>query len=234
MIPLLDLGFKTHTEHPREAHFERAMNYCRNLLCTAFCVISTTLSGQGIDYEKLLYDLTARTIQGHDSSKNEIKLVRFAAIPSEIWDNQKKSPKTGSYFTETDLESISRQIENPIIKTWDADPIRKLRYVKLISKPRGHNSLLISLPIISQDGLTIVMYYQVLDKRASAGFVTVWRKTQEGNWKVEKRDMLWITKLRVPAHNIAYTSSPVFALQLNTKLRFDALTPEIASTRWSC
>ena len=168
-------------------------NYMKAFVTIVFGLYSLLASGQERITDDLLYDLTKRTIKNFTETK--VKLFRGVTIPSIFWDINKKEPRTGNYFSEGDLESISNQVNNPIIKSWDVEIIKKTGNIRFINKLRGNNCLLISLPIVSEDKETIVICYQTMDKHAGAGFVTVWKKNLDNEWIKEKDDMIWITSV---------------------------------------
>lgn len=155
------------------------------------------VNGQTDARDSLLLDLTSRMIDSFDMLNGErIKIMKSVTIPTEVWDEQSKKPRTGSYFSPDDLESISQQVQNPAIETWNVSLIRKKKKVNFVTRVGRRECLLISLPIVSKDGRTVVIYYRSMSKRSGAGFVTVWRKTNQGAWTKDKDAMLWITDLK--------------------------------------
>jgi hypothetical protein len=159
-----------------------------------FVLFSLLSSGQERITDDLIYDLAKRTIRDFTETGKKVKIFRSVTTPTIFWDLESKKPKTGNYLSEGDLESISKQVNNPIIKTWDVEIFRKIKNVRLINKLKGNNCLLISLPIVSEDKATIVICYQTMDKHAGAGFVTVWKRKLNNEWTKEKEDMIWITR----------------------------------------
>jgi hypothetical protein len=134
--------------------------------------------------------LTARTIK--DFANTKLKIYKHVTTPTAFWDTENNKPKTGNYLSETDLEFVSNQINNPIIKTWDIDLLREMKNVRLVDKIKGNNCLVICLPIMSADQQTIIISYQTWDKNAGAGFLTIWKKVNN-EWTREKNKMTWIT-----------------------------------------
>jgi hypothetical protein len=167
------------------------IDYMKTFGTIVFGLYSLFASGQGRITDDLLYDLTKETIKNFTETR--VKLLRGVTIPTIFWDANKKEPKTGIYFSEGDLDYISNQVNNPIIKSWDVETFRKIRNVRFISKIRGNNCLQISLPIVSEDEQTIVICYETVDKHAGAGFLTVWKKGLNNEWTREKDDVIWIT-----------------------------------------
>lgn len=167
------------------------------VLMLIFGLISLVASGQPSVNDSVLYDLTSRTIGSNRKlNSKKLRILKFVTVPVEVWDKEKRMPRTGAYLSPNDLESIANQIQYPAIKTWDRDIITKKANIKLVAKIHKRECLVISLPIVSADGQKIVIYYQSVSKYSGAGFVTVWRRANLGTWIKEEEAMLWITKLK--------------------------------------
>ena len=193
----------------------------RMLVILLFFLSGNAFAQQPIS-DSLIYSLTIQTIDEY--SKGKINVLKYPVIPSQLWDSESGEVRLGDYFEESDAEFIKEQIQNPAVKSWDKGRFKEKQNIKLTKRIRGGLSifglhgkehLIISLPIISKDLDTVIIFYESWDKSlfyrwsSGAGFVAIWTKNPNGEWEMTKNDMLWITEKVEPAHNPSKMQLPV-------------------------
>ncbi|MGE0588108.1 MAG: hypothetical protein AB7O48_06005 [Cyclobacteriaceae bacterium] len=155
-------------------------------------LLSISVSAQNEVTSELLYSLTKRTIEADSIVAH--KLLKFVAMPTEVWDSKTNQPRTGAYLTSDDLDTISYQVAHPIFKTWDVPEIRGIKNLKILKKCKGRiDCLTVSLPIVSRDQKAIIIYYKLSSKHSAAGFVAVWKRKPNDEWEESGGGMIWIT-----------------------------------------
>ena len=194
----------------------------KRILVILIFFLSGNAFAQQLILDSLIYSLTIKTID--DYSKGKINILKYPVIPSQLWDRESGEVSPGKFFKDSDAEFIKEQIQNPAVKTWDKGRFKEKQNIKLTKRIRrglsflglhGKEHLIISLPIISNDLDTVVIFYESWDKSlfnrwsSGAGFVAIWTKNQNGEWEITKNDMLWITEKVEPAHNSSKIQLPV-------------------------
>lgn len=168
------------------------------IICILFIgLVPFKSNGQSRVSDSVLYTLSLKTIEDWTSGKTNVYYK--VTTPSIFWDVKNKRPQTSNYLPDSNLETISNQVNNPLITTWDNSLFTKESNINLRKRQTRQECLFISLPIVSKDMDTVIVYYETWTKikfskeSSGAGFVVTWVKTSNNNWVLQKQDMVWIT-----------------------------------------
>lgn len=199
LVNLIGNNLRSPTSHVFK-RYEQAFQtvFDMRIICILFIgLVSFRSNGQGRVSDSVLYTLTLKTIGDWTSEKTNVYYQ--VTTPSIFWDVKNKRPQTSKYLPDSDLETISNQVNNPQITTWDHSLFAKENNIKLRKRQTRRECLFISLPIVSKGMDTVVVYYETWTKMrfskesSGAGFVAVWVWTSNKEWVLQKQDMVWIT-----------------------------------------
>ncbi|MGC3943260.1 MAG: hypothetical protein QM762_01765 [Chryseolinea sp.] len=145
--------------------------------------------GQSAFIDTLFYSLSRQTVQELGSAN--LSVVEEVLSPEHLMDTTNNTLKNSGYFENGNMAWIQSQINNPLISTWN-DPLftEGLQY-PLVDKQTKDACVSIALPIVTQDGDAVIIYYEIWQgkkkKRSFLSGATVWTKTMLNTWTIQKQ-----------------------------------------------
>jgi len=152
--------------------------------------------GQEIIPDSLLYYLTRQSID--NLTIGNVKIFDKVMGHQYLLDKGNRILQDVAYFSEDDIQSIDDQILNSTISSWDNQIFSQENNIGIVKTLANDVCVFISVPLISRDGNTIVIYYEIRRHKkkkklkSGSGTITVWKKTFLNEWIQQRQQILWM------------------------------------------
>gem|GEM_PF-4402463 len=160
-----------------------------SMICVVPMLLPTTTFCQSAFIDTLFYSLSRQTIQ--ELGTTNLSVVEEVLSAVHLMDTTNGTLRNSGYFENGNTGWIQSQINNPLISTWDDPLFTEGLKVPLVEKQTKDPCVSIALPIVTQDGDAVIIYYEIWrgkkKKRAAYAGATIWTKTMLNTWTIQRQ-----------------------------------------------
>lgn len=152
--------------------------------------------GQQIIPDSLQYYLTRQSID--NLTIGNVKIFDRVMGHQYLLDKGNRILQDVAYFSKDDIQSIDDQILNSTVRSWDNQILSQENNIEIVKTLTNDECVFISVPLISLDGTTIVIYYEIRRHKknkklkSGSGTITVWTKTLLNEWIQQRQQIIWM------------------------------------------
>ncbi|MEJ1240602.1 hypothetical protein WBG78_20835 [Chryseolinea sp. T2] len=152
-------------------------------------ILPSMAFGQSAFIDTLFYSLSRQTV--HELGATNLSVMEEVMAPECLMDTTNDALKTSGYFENGNIGWIQSQISNPLISTWNDPLFTQGLNIPLVEKQTKEACVSLALPIVTQDGDAVIIYYEIWQgrkrRRASFAGATIWTKTMLNTWTIQKQ-----------------------------------------------
>lgn len=159
------------------------------MVCVVPLLLPSTTFAQSAFIDTLFYSLSRQTVQ--ELGTTNLSVIEQVLSAEHLMDTANSTLRNSGYFENGNIAWIQSQVNNPLISTWDDPLFTSGLKIPLVDKQTKEACVSIALPIVTQDGDAVIIYYEIWrgkkKKRASYAGATIWTKTMFNTWTIQRQ-----------------------------------------------